>query len=153
MKHMLDGLTARHSGEESYRKLFRANTVDPQATWPEADHPVVRRHTDSGRPALYIDREFTESINDLPKEEARMLLDFLFDHTERVSFQCRFRWTENAIAIWDNRCVLHHAIWDYWPNERRGNRVSIQGEKPRPWRRGVDEAPSSPAGSTVRLTA
>lgn len=82
-----------------------------------------------------------------------MLLDFLFDHTERVNFQCRFRWTENAIAIWDNRCVLHHAIWDYWPNERRGNRVSIQGEKPRPWRRGVDEAPSSPAGSTVRLTA
>ncbi len=153
MKQLLDGLTARHSGEESYRKLFQANTVDPNATWPEADHPIVRRHTDSGKPALYVDREFTEAINDLPKEEGRALLEFLLEHTERANFQCRFRWSENAIAIWDNRCVLHHAMWDYWPNDRQGNRVSVQGEKPQPWRLGVDKLPDDPNGNTVRLTA
>lgn len=152
MKQFLDGLTAHHSGEESYRNLFKANTVDPGATWPTADHPIVRRHADSGRPALYIDREFTESINDLPKEEGRAVLDFLFGHTERANFQCRFRWTENAIAIWDNRCVLHHAMWDYWPNERQGNRVTVQGEKPQPWRLDVDTVPDGRAGNTVRLT-
>lgn len=153
MKQMLDGLTARHSGEESYRKLFQANTVDPHATWPVADHPIVRRHVDSGRPALYVDREFTESINDLPKQEGQALLDFLFEHSERVNFQCRFRWTENAIAIWDNRSVLHHAIWDYWPDERHGNRVTVQGEKPQPWRIGVDRVPHGSEGNTVRLTS
>ncbi len=153
MKRLLDGLTAHHSGEESYRKLFKVATIDPSATWPEVDHPIVRRHPDSGRPALYVDREFTESINDLPKEEARALLDFLLDHTERVDFQCRFAWSRNAIAVWDNRCVLHHAMWDYWPNERKGHRVSVRGERPEMWRLDQAGVPEGNGGSTVRLTA
>ena len=153
MKRLLDGLTARHSGEESYRKLFRVGTVDPSATWPEVDHPVVRRHPDSGRPALYVNREFTESLNDLPKEEGRALLEFLFAHAERVDFQCRFRWTTNAIAIWDNRAVLHHAMWDYWPAERRGQRVSVTGERPEAWRLDHDRLPEAATANTVRLTA
>jgi taurine dioxygenase len=161
MKRLLDGLTARHSGEDSYRNLFKAAVDDPNATWPAADHPVVRRHVDSGRPALYVDREFTESLNDLPKEEGRALLEFLFAHSERVNFQCRFRWTENAIAIWDNRAVLHHAMWDYWPQERSGRRISVRGERPVPWRLDHDRVPGSRTGAgdgtggvnTVRLTA
>lgn len=153
MKQLLDGLTAHHSGEDAYRKLFRAKTTDPNATWPTADHPIVRRHVDSGRPALYVNREFTESINDLPKEEGRALLEFLFEHTERANFQCRFRWSENAIAIWDNRCVLHHAMWDYWPHVRRGNRISVQGEKPQSWQLGIDRIPEGRSGNTVRLTS
>ncbi len=151
MKRYLDGMTARHSGEESYRKLFQRTTA-PGSTWPEADHPIVRRHPDSGRPALYVDREFTESINDVPKEEGKALLEFLLSHTERANFQCRFQWTVNAIAIWDNRCVLHHAMWDYWPQERRGHRVSVQGEKPEMWDLDTDQAPAESAGNTVRLT-
>ncbi|MGI9597802.1 MAG: TauD/TfdA dioxygenase family protein [Acidimicrobiales bacterium] len=153
MKQMVDGLTARHSGEESYRKLFKAETTDPTATWPEVDHPIVRHHPDSGRPALYVDREFTESINDLPKEEARALLEFLFEHIERANFQCRFRWTPNAIAVWDNRAVLHHAMWDYWPHEREGHRITVKGETPIMWRLGVDQIPAGREGNTVRLTA
>lgn len=153
MKRMVDGLTARHSGEESYRKLFQAKTLDPTATWPEADHPVVRRHADSGRPALYIDREFTESINDLPKEEAKALLEFLFEHVERANFQCRFRWSPNAIAVWDNRAVLHHAMWDYWPHERKGRRITVVGEKPIAWRLDDDRIPEGSGGNTIRLTA
>lgn len=153
MKAYLDGLTAHHSGEESYRKLFKAKTVDPTATWPEVDHPIVRRHVDSGRPALYVDREFTESINDLPKEEARALLEFLFHHVERANFQCRFRWSPNAVAVWDNRAVLHHAMWDYWPHERMGYRISVRGERPVMWRRAEDHTPEGREGNTVRLTA
>jgi alpha-ketoglutarate-dependent taurine dioxygenase len=42
----------------------------------------------------------------------------------------RFRWTENAIALWDNRCTQHFALWDYWPEERQGHRVTIRGERP-----------------------
>lgn len=152
MKCYLDGMTARHSGEESYRKLFRAAMTDAAATWPEADHPIVRRHPASGRPALFVDREFTESINGVPKEEGRALLDFLFTHTERANFQCRFQWTENAIAIWDNRCALHHAMWDYWPHERRGRRISVRGETPIAWSLDSDEEPLVDDAGVVRLT-
>lgn len=150
MKTYLDGLTAHHSGAESYRKLFPTRLAGAEA--PEADHPVVRRHLDSGRPALYVDREFTMSINELPNEEGRALLDFLLAHSERVNFQCRFQWTENAIAIWDNRCVLHHAIWDYWPAERKGVRISVRGERPEPWLLDSHSVPQSHEGNTIRLT-
>ena len=148
MKAMLDGLTALHSGEEPFRRTFQFPSGESEG-WPEHDHPVVRLHPESGRPVLFVDREFTHSINDLPKEEARALLEFLFQHTERVAFQCRFVWSQNAIAIWDNRCVLHHAMWDYWPAERRGHRVSVQGERPQMYC-AENAAPYEP--STVRLT-
>jgi taurine dioxygenase len=26
---------------------------------------------------------------------------------------------------------MHRAIWDYWPNERKGRRVTIKGDRPR----------------------
>jgi taurine dioxygenase len=151
MKTLLDGLTALHSGEEPFRHLFKFQAAGPNSHWPENDHPVIRKHPDSGRPALFVDREFTKKINELPKEEGRAILEFLFDHTERVDFQCRFRWSENAIAIWDNRCVLHHALWDYWPAERRGHRISVVGERPEMWRLGVDAAPEQEG--VVKLTA
>jgi taurine dioxygenase len=151
MKSMLDGLTAQHSGEEPFRHLFKFNGSEAPP-WPEHDHPIVRKHGDSKQPVLYVDREFTKCINDLPKEEGKSLLEFLFDHSERADFQCRFRWSPNAIAIWDNRCVLHHAMWDYWPQERRGQRISVVGEQPLPWRLGIDKNPSiNPV--TVKLTA
>ena len=151
MKGLLQGLTAHHSGEGPYRRLFKLKAMDPGASWPEADHPVVRRHPDSDRPALYVNREFTERLNDLPRLEAKALLDFLFDHVEQVAFQCRFQWTQNAIAVWDNRCVLHHAIWDYWPAERSGHRVTVRGERPVSWEGDADDQVAR--STNVRLSA
>ena len=146
-KVMLDGLTALHSAEESYRRFG----TNESGAWPENNHPIVRKHVDSGRPVLYLDRAYTKSINDLPKDEGKALLEFLLDHAERVDFQCRFRWSENAIAIWDNRCALHHVLWDYWPQDREGHRISVVGETPVSWRLGVDEIPRQDS-SMVRLT-
>ena len=150
MKVMLDGLTALHSGEQPFRHLFKFTSAEG-LPWPENDHPVVRKHIETNRPALFVDREFTAHINDLPKEEGKALLEFLFGHVERVDFQCRFRWSENAIAIWDNRAALHHAIWDYWPSERKGHRISVVGEHPEAWRLGEDEGAA--AVGKVKLTA
>ena len=152
MKTMLDGLSALHSGEEPFRHLFKFENHQEGQGWPENDHPLIREHLPSGRPALFVDREFTKKINELPKDEGRALLDFLFAHTERVDFQCRFQWTPNAIAIWDNRCVLHHALWDYWPEQRSGCRVTTVGEKPVAWRLS-DHTGTQKERSSIRLTA
>ena len=77
--------------------------------------------------------------------ESKALLDFLYAHQQRPEFQVRFRWTENAIALWDNRCTQHFALWDYWPHERRGNRVTIKGERP-------FYRPSEPVHSDLRIS-
>lgn len=131
LKSMLAGLTATHGSEHVYRGRYSDRGVaDEGRVYPEASHPVVRTHPETGRKALYVNRTFTTKINELSEQESRMLLDFLFDHCEQIQFQIRFRWQRNDVAFWDNRCAMHHAIWDYWPHERKGRRVTIKGDRP-----------------------
>ena len=98
--------------------------------YPQADHPVVRTHPESGRQALYVNPSFTTRINELTPAESNALLAFLYRHQQRPEFQVRFSWSPNAVALWDNRCTQHFALWDYWPAERKGHRVTIKGERP-----------------------
>jgi taurine dioxygenase len=150
MRGYLTTLTACHESEHIYRGRYSDRGVDDAGTvYPSAVHPVVRTHPDSGRQALYVNPSFTTRINELEPNESRALLDFLFRHQQRAEFQVRFRWSENAIALWDNRCTQHFALWDYWPETRKGHRVTIQGERP------VYDAQSSleagPAARNLRL--
>jgi taurine dioxygenase len=99
--------------------------------YPTAVHPVVRTHPETGRKAIYVNRTFTTRIVELSEAESEAVLKLLFEHCEQVDFQIRFRWQRNDLAFWDNRCVMHRAIWDYWPNERKGRRVTIKGDRPK----------------------
>lgn len=131
MKTLLSGLTAKHESEHVYRGRYSDRGVDDYGkAYPEAVHPVVRTHPETGRKALYINRAFTTRIVELHKQESDALLEFLLNHSEQIDFQIRFRWSRNDVAFWDNRCVMHHAVWDYWPHERKGRRVTIKGDRP-----------------------
>jgi taurine dioxygenase len=130
MKAYLDGMMAIHDGEETYRGTYKNLGVADKAVYPKAEHPVVRTHPVTGRKALYVNRGFTRSLVGVPRDESYAILNYLWNHAENPLFQCRFRWTENAVAFWDNRCVQHRAMWDYWPNTRSGFRVTVKGDKP-----------------------
>ncbi len=130
MKAYLDGLTAVHDGEEVYRGTYANHGVTDKPVYPRAEHPILRTHPVTGRKSLYVNRGFTRYIPGLPRDEGDGILRYLFEHAENPLFQCRFRWTRNAIAFWDNRCTQHRAMWDYWPHTRSGNRVTVLGERP-----------------------
>ena len=130
MKAYLDGLVAEHSGEHVYRGMFAKEGVADKASYPRAEHPVVRTHPVTGRKALYVNRGFTTRILGIPRDESDGILAWLYQHMENPLFQCRFRWQPNSVAFWDNRCAQHRAMWDYWPNRRYGNRVTVKGERP-----------------------
>lgn len=131
MREFLAGLTATHDSEHVYRGRYSDRGVDDSGrVYPSAVHPVVRTHPNTGRRALFVNPGFTTRINELSADESRALLDYLFRHQQRQEFQVRFRWSPNAIAFWDNRCTQHFALWDYWPEERKGHRVTVQGERP-----------------------
>jgi len=130
MKTYLQGLTALHDGEHVYRGLF-ANFGEPdRPTYPRAEHPVVRTHPVTGKKALYVNRGFTVRLLGVPIDESDGILRYLYEHMENPLFQCRFRWAENSVAFWDNRCTQHRALWDYWPHVRAGRRVTVKGDKP-----------------------
>lgn len=132
LQRMLGELTATHASEHVYRGRYSDRGVDDaDRVYPQAVHPVIRTHPETGRKALYVNRTFTTRINELAESESEALLGYLFAHSERLDFQIRYRWQRYDLAFWDNRCVMHHAIWDYWPQERKGRRVTIKGDRPR----------------------
>ena len=128
MKRFLEPLTAMHEGEHVYRGRYGVD--DTGRVFPRAEHPVIRTHPVSGRKALFVNGGFTTRIKPLTRPESDALLHFLFRHVETPEFHCRFRWQVNSVAFWDNRCVQHHAMWDYYPQRRHGHRVTIRGDKP-----------------------
>jgi taurine dioxygenase len=130
MKAYVEGLTAIHDGEHVYRGLYANAGVADKPTYPRAEHPVVRTHPVTKRRSLYVNRGFTTRLVGVARDESDAVLAYLFDHVENELFQCRFRWRENSIAFWDNRCAQHRAMWDYWPHTRSGNRVTIRGDRP-----------------------
>ncbi|HUB16002.1 MAG TPA: TauD/TfdA family dioxygenase [Acetobacteraceae bacterium] len=130
MKAYLDGMQAVHDGEENYRGTYKYAGVADKASYPRAEHPVVRTHPVTGQKALYVNRGFTRRLLGVPRDESHAMLNYLYTHAENPLFQCRFRWQPNSIAFWDNRCVQHRAMWDYWPHTRSGFRVTVAGDRP-----------------------
>ena len=130
-KSLLDGLIAIHESEHLYSGRYEDRGVNrDNIKTPVANHPLIRTHPITGKKAIYVNRTFTTGIEGMNKNESSSILEFLFEHCEHVNFQIRYRWNKNDMAFWDNRCTMHRAIWDYWPNERKGRRVTIKGDKP-----------------------
>jgi len=131
MKSYLDGLCAMHESEHFYRGRYADRGVnDAGKKYPSAVHPVIRTHPETGKKSLFVNRTFTTRIEGVPEDESRAVLQFLYQHAETPWYQTRFTWRLNDVAMWDNRCTQHMAIWDYWPNERKGNRVTVKGDRP-----------------------
>jgi taurine dioxygenase len=127
MQSFLDGLTAVHDGLIPWQGY----QPPPEYVVPKSEHPVVVRHPDTGRKLLFVNPGFTSHIVQLSSIESRALLDLLFGLVpNKPLLSCRVRWTPNTLVFWDNRCTQHHAIWDYYPHARYGQRVSINGTRP-----------------------
>ena len=128
MKAMLDPLTAIHDGAIPWVQGYG---YTPDEAFQKNEHPIVVRHPETGRKLLYVNRGFTSHIRQLVRFESAALLEMLFRHIETLSeLTCRVRWTPDTLVFWDNRCTQHRAIWDYYPLDRAGFRVSIVGERP-----------------------
>ena len=64
-------------------------------------------------------------------EEDAPLLSFLYAHSARSEFTCRFRWQESLLAFWGKRCLKHFALNDYFGVRRFGHRVTVVSDTPR----------------------
>lgn len=128
IKERIEGLTATHDLLHDFDdRIAPERRAAMAAEFPPQHHPVVRLHPETGAKTLFVNASFTSRIDGPHEEDSASLLALLLDRFKVPEYQVRFRWSENAVAIWDNRSTQHYPVADYWPARRRMERVTIAG--------------------------
>ncbi|KOG65105.1 taurine dioxygenase [Streptomyces griseoflavus] len=131
VKDRIDGATAVHDFLPGFARFYSVERLAPfQEQFPPVEHPVVRRHPETGRRMLFVNTSFTTRIVGLERAESDRLLRLLFQQAHVPEFQVRFRWQAGDIAFWDNRATQHYAVNDYGTQRRVAERVAIAGDRP-----------------------
>ncbi|MGO4222038.1 TauD/TfdA dioxygenase family protein [Lysobacter sp. TAF61] len=142
IKQQIEGLRARHSIEATFGAAMPIDKrLALKAQFPDAEHPVVRIHPDTGEKILFVNAYATHFTNFHTPENVRygqdytaggqQLLQYLISQAHIPEYQVRWRWQPNSIAIWDNRSTQHYAVMDYPPCHRKMERAGIIGDVPR----------------------
>ncbi len=141
VKQQIAGLRARHSIEASFGAAMPTEKrLALKAQYPDAEHPVVRTHPETGEKVLFVNAFTTHFTNFHTAENVRygqdyapgasQLLQYLVTQAFIPEFQVRWRWTPNSMAMWDNRSTQHYAVMDYPPSHRKMERAGIIGDLP-----------------------
>jgi taurine dioxygenase len=141
IKGQIAGLRARHSIEASFGAAMPIEKrLALTAQFPDAEHPVVRTHPETGEKVLFVNAFTTHFTNFHTAENVRFgqdyspgasqLLNYLISQAYVPEFQVRWRLRKNSVAIWDNRCTQHYAVQDFWPAVRNLERAGIIGDRP-----------------------
>jgi len=141
VKQRIAGLRARHSIEASFGAAMPIDKrLALHAQFPDAEHPVVRTHPETGEQVLFVNAFATHLTNFHTAANVRygqdyapgaaQLLQYLIAQAAIPEYQVRFRWARNSIAFWDNRATQHYAVMDYPPCNRKMERAGIMGDKP-----------------------
>ena len=141
IKSKIANLRARHSIEASFGAAMPIEKrLALKAQYPDAEHPVVRTHPETGEKILFVNAFTTHFTNWHTPANVRFgqdanpgasqLLNYLISQAYIPEYQVRFRFRNNSVAIWDNRCTQHSAVQDFWPAVRHLERAGIIGDKP-----------------------
>ncbi|WP_166362094.1 TauD/TfdA dioxygenase family protein [Pseudomonas akapageensis] len=141
VKAKIEGLRARHSIEATFGAAMPIEKrLALKAQYPDAEHPVVRTHPETGEKILFVNAFTTHFSNFHTAERVRYgqdftqgsseLLRYLISQASIPEYQVRWRWRPNSFAIWDNRSTQHYAVMDYPACHRKMDRAGIIGDKP-----------------------
>ena len=139
IKVKIEHLRARHSIEASFGAVMPIEKrLALKAQYPDAEHPVVRIHPETGEKILFVNSSFTTHFTNyntpanvrfgLDKSPgSSQLLNYLTSQAMIPEYQVRFKWSRNSVAFWDNRSTQHYAVMDYQPCHRKMERTAIIG--------------------------
>jgi len=141
IKAQIEGLRASHSIEFTFGAAMPMEKRHAlKARFPDAEHPVVRIHPETGEKVLFVNSFATHLVNFHTPANVRFgqdfapgganLLSYLIGRAAIPEYQVRWRWTPDSFAIWDNRATQHYAVHDYWPAVRKMERAGIVGDRP-----------------------
>ena len=141
VKSQIAGLRARHSIEATFGAAMPIEKrLALKAQFPDAEHPVVRTHPETGEKILFVSGFTTHFTNFHTPANVRygqdftqgssQLLQYLISQAQIPEYQVRWRWKPGSVAMWDNRSTQHYAVMDYPPCHRKMERAGIVGDKP-----------------------
>ena len=141
IRQQIAGLRARHSIEATFGAAMPIEKrLALKAQFPDAEHPVVRTHPETGEKVLFVNSFTTHFTNFHTAANVRCgqdytqggsaLLQYLIGQSAIPEYQVRWRWKPNSVAIWDNRSTQHYAVMDYPPCHRKMERAGIMGDTP-----------------------
>ena len=141
IKTQIAGLRARHSIEATFGAAMpMEKRLALKAQFPDAEHPVVRTHPETGEKILFVNGFTTHFTNFHSPANVRygqdfapgaaQLLQYLIAQAQIPEYQVRFRWRPNSVAFWDNRSTQHYAVMDYAHCHRKMERAGITGDTP-----------------------
>jgi taurine dioxygenase len=109
------------------------------AQYPDAEHPVVRTHPETGEKLLFVNAFTTHFTNYHTPDNVRFgqdanpgasqLLTYLISQAFIPEYQVRFRWKPNSMAFWDNRSTQHYGVSDYGTQHRLLHRATFGEDK------------------------
>jgi len=121
-----DGLKAMLEPLQAFHTLFstRSKVMAGRKTLSEEElrrvegeqgamQPVILKHPDTGRKALYINEQCVDHFEGWTIDESKPLLEYLYKLVEHPKYTYRHRWQAGDVVMWDNRCTQHYAPLDY----------------------------------------
>jgi taurine dioxygenase len=121
--HNLDFSRTRRHGDDPMSE-------EQKRAVPPVDHPIVRRHPDTGRSAIFLG-DHAESIVGMDYAEGRQFIEALNARIVRPELVYAHRWQAQDFVIWDNRCTLPRALaYDTTNAARVVRRCTVLGEVP-----------------------
>jgi taurine dioxygenase len=132
IRRAITGKLVKHDGTYNSGGYVRAGvtpTDDPRDA-PGALHPILVRHPETNRTALYLGRRRNAYIDGLSLDESEALLDAIWAVIDDPAISWTHHWRVGDAVLWDNRCTMHRRDPFDASARRVMHRTQVKGEAP-----------------------
>ncbi len=132
LRAAIDGKLLNHDSSHDSAGNLRSNHVpfEDVSVAPGAQHPIVRAHPETGRPALFLGRRLHAWVVGEDVATSELLLDRIWEHCTREDLTYRHRWQAGDLLMWDNRCTMHRRDPFDAKARRVMHRTQLMGDAP-----------------------
>lgn len=130
LKRRIEGMKLKHDGTYNSGGYLRlgVEALDDPVNSVGAVHPLVCRHPESGRRALYLGRRRNAYIVGMPLSESEAMLDEIWSCATRDELTWYNQWRVGDLVMWDNRCTMHRRDCFDAGDRRIMHRTQIKSE-------------------------
>ncbi len=89
------------------KRAVHRHYIESQNPKDPVDHPVVRRHSQTNKPCLFVGPHLTKYILGVSPQESESILKELDDIIHQPQFAYQHHWRVGDLLVWDNRATMH----------------------------------------------